>query len=139
MEFNAGDKVRVILADTADTGRVGRITEGGGGAYLVLLAGDEVPSGGYGSELELWDEKREALIELAATLDKARLQANAIDEYVIQSQRGVYGTIALSLHDTLEQIVGAGKDDIFYATADRVYDSVLDGNTIRQALAAVVK
>jgi hypothetical protein len=82
---------------------------------------------------------REALIELAETLDKARLQANAIDDLVIQSQRGVYGTIALALHDTLEQIIGAGKDDIFNASADRVYDSILDGNTVREAIAEVVK
>lgn len=78
--------------------------------------------------------ERQALIILAEMLDKARIQANAIDEYAIQSQRGVYGTIALALHRTLEEIIGAGKEDIRTVTANRVYDSILDGNTVRQAL-----
>lgn len=77
----------------------------------------------------------QALIILAEMLDKARRQANAIDDLTIQSQRGVYGQIALALHSTLEQIIGAGMEATRYATADRVYDSILDGNTVRQALA----
>lgn len=141
MSFKENDRVKVLGGNERYVGALGTVVEvfGDGDALIVKLDIDNRHGGFFASELELVDPKREALIELAETLNKARLQANAIDEYVIQSQRGVYGTIALALHDTLEQIIGAGRDDIFSATADRVYDSVLDGNTIREALAAVVK
>lgn len=77
--------------------------------------------------------EREALIILAEMLDKARIQANAIDLLVIQSQRGVYGQIVLALHDVLEQIVGDTEDPSL--DADKVYVSIFaDGNTVRQAL-----
>lgn len=78
----------------------------------------------------------QALIILAEMLDKARRQANAIDDPEISSQRGVYGTIVLALGRTLEQIIGSGYEATRYATSDRVYESIVDGNTVRQALEA---
>ncbi len=148
MNFKQGDKVKIISKGSYYVGATGTVvSEGVDGAYRVQIeqpapkySGFDtmgIISGFFESEIELVDSEREALIELAETLDKARKQANASGNYVIESQRGVYGQIALSLHDTLEEIVGAGKDAIFNASADRVYDSILDGNTVREALAAV--
>ena len=140
MSFKEDDRVR-IAEDSAHSkaGELGTVSHVyADHAYRVKLdSGNE--SGFFHKELELVDEKREALIELAETLDKARLQANAIDELVIQSQRGVYGTIALALHDTLGEIVGHGYDATRYAHSDRVYDSILDGNSVREALKVVSK
>jgi hypothetical protein len=77
---------------------------------------------------------KQALIILAEMLEKARIQANSIDNYVISSGHGgVYGQVSQALKDTLEQIIG---DDDLNApwTAGKVYQSLLDGNTVRQAL-----
>jgi len=139
MSFKENDRVRITAKTHSKFGELGTVNHiyTDGGCLVQLDTGNR--SAFFKDEVEIVDEKREALIELAETLDKARLQANAIDELVIQSQRGVYGTIALSLHDTLEQIVGAGYDATRYAHADRVYDSILDGNTVREALKAVEK
>lgn len=142
MSFNKGDRVRIdedsAHSKAGELGTVSHVYDVNRTAYRVKLdSGNE--SAFFGTELWPVDEKREALIELAETLDKARLMANAIDELVIQSQRGVYGQIALSLHDTLELIVGAGKEATFNAHADRVYDALIDGNTVREALKAVEK
>lgn len=75
---------------------------------------------------------------LAETLDRARLMANASDEYAIASQRGVYGQIAQALQDTLEVIFVDQVEDhsLFAALA---YSAILDGNTVREALALVIK
>lgn len=81
---------------------------------------------------------KEALIELAETLDKARLQANPIDHPTISPQRGVYGQIVLALTDTLE-VIFEGQIDDANLFANRAYTSLLDGNTVREAIAAVVK
>lgn len=157
MSFNEGDKVKVISTEIRHSGYVGRIGEIVNvfdvssyiRTYSVSLKWDTkdssmfdsmgVLASFYESELELVDEKREALIELAETLDKARLQANAIHDAEVSSQRGIYGTVALALHRTLEEIMGAGKVATRNATADRVYDSLLDGNTVREALALVAE
>ena len=70
---------------------------------------------------------REALIILAEMLDKARIQANAIDAAAPQS--GVYGKIRVAFIDTLTLIT----ED--YSVALDVYTSIMeDGNTVRQAL-----
>lgn len=79
---------------------------------------------------------REALIQLAETLDKARIQANAIE--AAASQRGVYGQIVLSLFDTLELIFVEQVDD-HNLFANLAYNAILDGNTVREALAVVVR
>jgi len=140
MSFKQNDRVKVIASSYGHLGELGNVVNVGSDEETFLIHLDSGNTHGFfKAELELVDEKREALIELAETLDKARLQANAIDELVIQSQRGVYGTIALSLHDTLEEIIGAGYEATRYAHADRVYDSILDGNTVREALKAVGK
>jgi len=78
----------------------------------------------------------EALIKLAETLDDARKQANASGVTLINSEYdgGVYGYTKQALIDTLEVIAG----DAWKAGA--VYDSIMeDGNSVRQALAAVLK
>lgn len=140
MSFKKNDRVKVTAKSSFHEGEAGTVSYEYADNHTVLVRLDNgAISGFFASELERLDPNSEALIGLAETLDKARLQANAIDDLTIQSQRGVYGQIALSLHYTLEQIIGAGKDDIFNATADRVYDSILDGNTVREALASVVK
>ena len=72
------------------------------------------------------DEK--ALIILAEMLDKARIQANAIE--VTAPQDGVYGDVSKALQGTLALITDA-------YVASRVYDSILDGNSVKEALAAV--
>jgi hypothetical protein len=143
MEFKAGDKVKIVK--NSHKGRMGeivgifsdqqtcrvRIDKDVDGSSDFLSAGIVV--GYFFSELELLDAKCEALIELAETLDRARQQANAHPNYVIESGNGVHGQISHSLHDVLEQIVG-DEDGNGSWGAGRIYQSILDGNTVRQAL-----
>jgi hypothetical protein len=140
MSFNLNDRVKVTAKVGNSLGKTGKVTTvyPNAKSYLVLLETDNRTSGFFEDELELVDLKRESLIELAETLDEARKQANAIDELTIQSQHGVYGQIAQALIYTLAQIVGAGYDSIRYDHAGMVYGSILDGNTVREALASVV-
>lgn len=70
----------------------------------------------------------QALIILAEMLDKARLQANAIE--VTASQSYVYGDIAETLKEVLTLITDG-------PVSAQVYDALLDGNTVRQALEGV--
>jgi hypothetical protein len=75
--------------------------------------------------------EEQALIILAEMLDKARMQANSIE--ATAPQFGVYGKIHNALVDTLTLIT---KD---YTKALDVYASIMeDGNTVRQALEAVL-
>lgn len=75
----------------------------------------------------------ESLIKLAETLDDARKQANAID--AAAPQVGVYGKIHVALVDTLT-LITAGD----YSKAKDVYYSIMeDGNSVREALATVLK
>jgi hypothetical protein len=132
MEFKAGDKVKVIAKNSRQEGKLGTVETVHSDKQTLMVQMEEGNlSGFFVSELELVDLKREALIELAETLDRARQQANAISIPVIESQRGVYGQIELALHDVVEQIVG--EDIIEVAT---VYTSIVaGGNTVREALA----
>lgn len=141
MELKTNDKVRVTSKNSVHEGKTGtvrRVVPGGETACTVQL--DEDPQGLlvglFLSELEVLDAKQEALIELAETLDKARLQANAIESAA--SQRGVYGEVSLALLDTLEMIFEERVDDA-NLFANLAYNSLLDGNTVREALKAVVK
>jgi hypothetical protein len=84
-------------------------------------------------------DRTEELILLAETLDAARRQANAIGDSGVSSQSGVYGTIALALGYTLEHIIWTGKEATLRATASRVYGSILEGKSVREALAAVAE
>jgi len=133
--FKNGDKVRINAVNHSQhgvQGTVSRVFEDGE-TYLVDLETGRT-SGYFEKELELVDPEREALIRLAETLDKARIQANAIDIYVIQSQNGgVYGQISQALTDVLEQIVG-DEDGNGVWEAGKVYQNLLDGNTVREAL-----
>jgi hypothetical protein len=132
MEFKAGDKVKVIAKNSRQEGKLGTVETVHSDKQTLMVQMEQGNlSGFFVSELELVDLKREALIELAETLDRARQQANAISIPVIESQRGVYGQIELALHDVVEQIVG--EDIIEVAT---VYTSIVaGGNTVREALA----
>jgi hypothetical protein len=71
---------------------------------------------------------KEALIILAEMLDKARIQANAIE--VTAPQAGVYGNIS----DTLVEVLCLLTER--FEVGD-IYDSLLNGNTVREALAEV--
>ncbi len=88
MNFKQGDKVKIISKGSYYVGATGTVvSEGVDGAYRVQIeqpapkySGFDtmgIISGFFESEIELVDSEREALIELAETLDKARKQANA--------------------------------------------------------------
>lgn len=75
------------------------------------------------------DEK--ALIILAEMLDKARIQANAIEATASQ-ETGVYGHVVNGLHQTLALLTDSYQ-------ASRIYEAMLDGNSVKEALAIVGK
>jgi hypothetical protein len=134
--FKNGDKVRINAVNHSQHEVQGTVTQvfEDGETYLVDLETGRT-SGFFEKELVLVDPDREALIRLAETLNTARLQANAIENYEVASQRGIYGTIVLALGRTLEELVGNTEYTTQYAISNRVYDSVLDGNSVREALA----
>lgn len=128
MEFKEGDKVKVITKNSAHFGRTGVVIRSmDDSTCFVNLSGDDkvgILTGFFVSELEPVDLRREALIELAETLDKARLQANNING----ADGDIYRTISGSLYDVLGAI--AGDEQVGY----RIYSYVLDGSTVREAL-----
>lgn len=69
-----------------------------------------------------------ALIILAEMLNKARIQANAIE--ATESQDGVYGEIVTSLKRTLAIMTGDAH------TASRVYENLLNCSSVKEALEA---
>jgi hypothetical protein len=73
-----------------------------------------------------------AVTDLATRLDQARLAANDIEETAPQS--GVYGDIVDALRKTLAVLL---DDD--HVRAEAVYEAILDGNTVTQALAIEAK
>lgn len=133
--FSKGDKVVITTKNTTHEGVQGVVESSyEDNTYIVELETGQ-RTGFFERELALVDPEREALIRLAETLDLARQQANAIDIYVIQSQRGVYGQISQSLHDTLEQILDSENEDENNTwEAGKLYASLLDGNSVREAL-----
>jgi hypothetical protein len=72
-------------------------------------------------------EKFTATVELAKTLNQARVIANGIDTAGIQAQSGVYGEIASALKETLAYLVGR-------VNVDDAYQALLDGCTIDEVL-----
>jgi hypothetical protein len=72
------------------------------------------------------DEK--ALIILAEMLNKARIQANAIEATAPQS--GVYGHVARALNETLALLTDAEK-------AADIYQAILDGCSVTEAIEVV--
>lgn len=76
--------------------------------------------------MDAMDEK--ALIILAEMLNKARIQANAIE--VTAPQSGVYGDIVKPLKLTLALLTDAH-------TASRIYDALLDCSSVKEAMEAV--
>lgn len=138
MIFEKNDRVKVITKNSTYWGKVGTVVSvhEPDRTFIVRMDMNEHLSGFFVHELEPVDTKREALIELAETLDKARLQANAIKEFPIESQRGVYGQIAQSIQDTLEVLfMNQVADHSLYAA--RTYTLMIDGSTVRQAIAEV--
>ncbi|MEO3931428.1 hypothetical protein WMO79_01255 [Micrococcaceae bacterium Sec7.4] len=73
-----------------------------------------------------------AVTDLATRLDQARIAANDIEETAPQS--GVYGDISDALRKTLAVLL-----DGDHVRADAVYEAILDGNTVTQALAVEAK
>jgi hypothetical protein len=71
----------------------------------------------------------EDLTALAIMLDQARIAANAIE--ATAPETGVYGSIKEALLDTLALILGN------HVRAKDAYASILDGNTVTEALAWV--
>ncbi|QOP66864.1 hypothetical protein SEA_ODYSSEY395_115 [Arthrobacter phage Odyssey395] len=69
------------------------------------------------------------LIVIAEAIDSARLLANQNERTA--PQVGVYGTLVTALKDTLDLITGD------WNRALDVYASILDGNSVEQALDAV--
>jgi hypothetical protein len=69
---------------------------------------------------------REALINLANHLDVARMQANDIQATALETR--VYTDVVNALKDTLVLITGDRE------RAEKVYQSILDGNTAERAL-----
>lgn len=151
MSFKEGDTVRVTSTEICNSGSLGKTGKvvkvfEDGQTYNVNLEWP-APEGSmfdtmgvlvsfFESELELFDPKREALIELAETLDKARLQANAIPETA--DQNGTYGKIVQALTETLGSYFYASNTH--YTMAYKAYESIaFDGNTVREALKAVEK
>lgn len=123
MGFNIGDKVRVI--GTVDKGRVGEIIRVYSDSTHAVRFEDNTFAGFFASELVTFDAKREALIDLAETLDRARRQANAIEETA--DQFGVYGDVCVALKEVLLLIEGGYKTEAYGHILD-------DGSTVREAL-----
>lgn len=69
----------------------------------------------------------EAITTLASSLNIARIQANAIEEAA--PQNGVYGDVSTALKNTLFLLVPSR------ARVDAVYQGLLDGATVPEALA----
>lgn len=134
MTLKLGDKVKVITKNSLHEGRIGtvvgifedektcrvQIEQDVSGGTGFLTAG--VVTGFFVTELEVLDEKREALIQLAETLDKVRTQANAIDAHEVYEHTS----------DALVKTLALITDDY---EAILVYASIIqDGNSVRQAL-----
>jgi len=132
MGFNKGDKVRITPKYSKYEEGVGEITHlfEDGASYMLRLDGSGIVRSFFDYELEPFDAKREALIELAETLNKARVQANAIE--TTAPQWSIYGSIAQNLVEVLCLITGR------FEVGD-IYDALIDGVTVREALALVVK
>jgi len=66
-----------------------------------------------------------SLLKLAVTIDRARLQANAID--ATAPQDGAYGDLSEALKKVLSLIVGSAR-------VDDAYQALLDGATVPSAI-----
>lgn len=74
-------------------------------------------------------EERTALVALAQQINEARITANGIE--ATESSNGVYGQLSTTLLTIINLIVEGNE------RADFVYDSIIDGNTVQQALSAL--
>jgi hypothetical protein len=129
MSFKKYDRVKVTSVTHSQQGQVGAVDHvySDETTFTVRMDNGNFHSF-FKAELELVDAEREALIELAETLDKARQQANAIPAMAPQS--GVYGDVSEALKRALAYEFGVW-------VANKIYASLLDGNTVREAIAAV--
>lgn len=129
MSFKKNDRVRVSAVTHSQLGQVGTVEHVYRDEVTFRVQMDNGNDHGFfESELELVDEKREVLIELAETLDKARLQADTVEETAPES--GLYRDIEQVLVEVLCMATGRGE-------VGDIYDSLMDGNTVREALAKV--
>jgi hypothetical protein len=123
MSFKTGDKVRVVQGNSRYYNQVGTVVntyEDNAGHLVELDSG--LQRSFFNHELGLDNP----LIDLAETLNNARMQANAIPE--MAPQGGVYGDISQIMVEVLCTITGR------FEVGD-IYDSLNDGNTVREALA----
>jgi hypothetical protein len=66
------------------------------------------------------------LIVIAEAIDSARIAANQNE--ITARQTGVYGNLANALKDTIQHIT------LDWGRTNDVYQSILDGNTVAEAL-----
>lgn len=131
MSFKKDDRVKVTMDRNQFNGQQGTVTlvYCDGTAFAVQFDDGGV-FGYFEGELELVDAKREALIELAETLDKARLQANNING----CEGTIYQQITIPLIGVLDALVPVD------AVGFDAYEFIIeDGLSVREALKAVVK
>lgn len=130
--FKEGNRVEVTADIGAALGLTGTITKvySGMDGYLIQLDGTGRVMGFFTSELALLDQKREALIELAETLDSARKQANNING----CEGTIYQSITTPLISVLDSLVPVD------ATGYDAYEFLIeDGLSVREALKKVEK
>jgi hypothetical protein len=130
MEFKEGDKVKVITKNSAHFGRTGVVIRSmDDSTCFVNLSGDDkvgILTGFFVSELELLDPEREALITVAETLNKARLQAKPEQPHV--GRENLTHEIEVVLYRTLMQLIDELLD------VNTAFDAILAGKTVREAL-----
>lgn len=130
MDFKLDDKVEVTAEVGNTKGQRGTVTKvfSETNGFLVKLETGRV-AGYFQSELVLVDPEREAVIELADTLDKARQQAKALP--VLSGQAHVYTMCVDALVSTLSYLAEGSQ-------CQRIYnDMVQNGSTVREAIKAV--
>jgi len=130
MNLKKNDMVRVVTPGHARYGDIGTVSFAYSDWRFVVRFADGREIMALPSELEPVDTKREGLLQLATTLNKARIQANAVE--ATAPQHGVYGDISQVLVEVLCLLTGR------FEVGD-IYDALLDGCTVRKALALVVK
>lgn len=133
MGFSKGDRVRVTMVDSTNTGRTGRVIHVNRVSefYVVRFGGSSEVSSYFASELEPFDPWHEELVELAETLNKVRLQAKPAEPHA--GLQVIYNEIGVAFYDTLRMLI-VEFDDV-----NKAYDHILDGGTVREALALVAE
>jgi hypothetical protein len=71
---------------------------------------------------------REELIQFAESIDQLRIKANSIP--ALAPQVGTYGKLSSALIKVLEELLSLHE-------ADRAYNAIIDGSSVRDAIAMV--